>query len=52
MAKQCPNCNSISLDYDPNFKKWICVWEDCLYEEDDDQDSNLQSSSVALVKKV
>jgi len=37
MVKKCPKCGEYSLDYDPDFKKWRCLWVDCFYEEDIDK---------------
>ncbi len=38
MAKKCPKCGDPnSLDYDPDFKIWRCVWVDCNYEEKGEQ---------------
>ena len=36
MTRKRPQCNDDSLDYDPVFKKWRCLWVDCFYEEEDD----------------
>ena len=37
VVKKCPKCGADSLDYDPDFKKWRCLWVGCFYEEDIDK---------------
>lgn len=33
MAKKCPKCKRNSLDYDPVYKAWRCIWVDCSFQE-------------------
>ncbi len=34
MPKKCPKCGEPnSLDFDPDFKIWRCIWVSCSYEE-------------------
>jgi len=38
MAKYCPECKNYSLDYNPIYKIWRCVWVECSYEEEKEID--------------
>ena len=48
MARKCPKCESISLDYDPDIDLWKCVRARCDYREENTFDNPLQKSILGV----
>lgn len=51
MARKCPKCGSITLDYDPNEDMWICVRAKCNYSEPNKEEDALKKSIFGIEKE-